>query len=245
MRRTLIVPAAGKGSRLGSDLPKWRVPVAGRPMIDYVLDRHRPYCDYVVLVVAPASRAAAEARLAARSQRGAVVVQTEPTGMLDAILLAGDAVVRSAPDRVWITWCDQVAISEITASRLAALDATPDAPTVVMPTVWQNAPYIHFDRDAAGRLTGVRQRREGDAMPLVGESDAGLFSLSSGAIARLLPDYAARAATGTGTGERNFLPFLAWVAGVGQVETFTADPIEAVGINTADDLARLERHLQG
>jgi bifunctional N-acetylglucosamine-1-phosphate-uridyltransferase/glucosamine-1-phosphate-acetyltransferase GlmU-like protein len=214
-------------------------------MIDSVLDRHRPYCDYVVLVVAPASRADAEARLAARSQRGAVVVQPDPTGMLDAILLARDAVLQPSPDRVWITWCDQVAISELTANRLAALDATAEAPTVVMPTVRQAAPYIHFDRDANGRLTGVRQRREGDVMPEVGESDAGLFSLSAGAIARLLPDYAGRAPSGSGTGERNFLPFLAWAAGVGQVETFTADPIEAVGINTRDDLARLERHLQG
>jgi bifunctional UDP-N-acetylglucosamine pyrophosphorylase/glucosamine-1-phosphate N-acetyltransferase len=244
MTRTLLVPAAGKGSRLGSDLPKWRVPVAGRPMLDYVLDRHRPYCDHVVLVVAPESRAAAETRLAARSQPGSVVVQPDPTGMLDAILLGRDAALQSAPDRVWITWCDQVAISVLTATRLAARDAAPEAPTVIMPTVRQDAPYIHFDRDANGRLTGVRQRREGDAMPPVGESDAGLFSLSAAAMARLLPAYAARATSGAGTGERNFLPFLAWVAGVGEVETFPADPIEAVGINTRDDLARLERHLK-
>ena len=80
-------------------------------------------------------------------------------------------------------------------------------------------------------------------MPRVGESDAGLFSVSAAAVARLLPDYAAQAPTGAGTGERNFLPFIAWVAGLGDVETFAADPIEAVGINTREDLARLERHL--
>jgi UDP-N-acetylglucosamine diphosphorylase/glucosamine-1-phosphate N-acetyltransferase len=33
-----VVLAAGKGTRMKSDLPKVLVPVAGRPMIDYVLD---------------------------------------------------------------------------------------------------------------------------------------------------------------------------------------------------------------
>ena len=33
-----IVLAAGKGTRMKSELPKVLLPVAGRPMIDYVLD---------------------------------------------------------------------------------------------------------------------------------------------------------------------------------------------------------------
>ena len=33
-----VVLAAGKGTRMKSELPKVLVPVAGRPMIDYVLD---------------------------------------------------------------------------------------------------------------------------------------------------------------------------------------------------------------
>jgi bifunctional UDP-N-acetylglucosamine pyrophosphorylase/glucosamine-1-phosphate N-acetyltransferase/UDP-N-acetylglucosamine pyrophosphorylase len=35
---TAIVLAAGKGTRMKSDLPKVLVPIAGRPMIDFVLD---------------------------------------------------------------------------------------------------------------------------------------------------------------------------------------------------------------
>ena len=33
-----VVLAAGKGTRMKSELPKVLVPVAGRPMIEYVLD---------------------------------------------------------------------------------------------------------------------------------------------------------------------------------------------------------------
>src|SRR5579863_6992410 len=39
MNKTIaVVLAAGKGTRMKSDLPKVLVPVCGRPMIDYVLD---------------------------------------------------------------------------------------------------------------------------------------------------------------------------------------------------------------
>ena len=35
---TAIVLAAGKGTRMKSELPKVLVPICGRPMIEYVLD---------------------------------------------------------------------------------------------------------------------------------------------------------------------------------------------------------------
>jgi bifunctional UDP-N-acetylglucosamine pyrophosphorylase/glucosamine-1-phosphate N-acetyltransferase/UDP-N-acetylglucosamine pyrophosphorylase len=38
MKRIAVVLAAGKGTRMKSDLPKVLVPVCGRPMVEYVLD---------------------------------------------------------------------------------------------------------------------------------------------------------------------------------------------------------------
>ena len=38
MNTLAVVMAAGKGTRMKSELPKVLVPVCGRPMIDYVLD---------------------------------------------------------------------------------------------------------------------------------------------------------------------------------------------------------------
>jgi bifunctional UDP-N-acetylglucosamine pyrophosphorylase / glucosamine-1-phosphate N-acetyltransferase len=246
MTRTLVVPAAGRGSRLQSPLPKLLTPVLGRPMIDHVLERHAPFCGTAVLVVHPAARADVERHVSAAGLRHVQVVeQARPTGMLDAVLAAAGAVARLGADRVWITWCDQVAISAATVARLDALDREADAPALALPTVPTASPYIHFDRDAAEQITGVRQRREGDRMPARGESDAGLFSLSASAFRELLPAYAAEAAPGRQTGERNFLPFVPWLAARARVASFPlADPIEAIGINTPEDLARIARHLQ-
>ena len=51
-QRTAIVMAAGKGTRMQSDLPKVLVPVCGRPMIEYVLDTLREAgVDRLIVVV--------------------------------------------------------------------------------------------------------------------------------------------------------------------------------------------------
>ena len=49
---------------------------------------------------------------------------------------------------------------------------------------------------------------------------------------------------GAGTGERNFLPFLPWLAERAKVMTFEIDAAEAQGINTPEDLVAVGRTLE-
>lgn len=242
MSRLLVVPAAGLGSRLGATRPKLLVPVAGRPMIDRILDLYRRHVHRVVLVVSPASAAEVRRHVDAHNEtlRIDCVEQQEPTGMLDAILL-GQPAVRDASN-VWVTWCDQVAVHPRTIERLADTDA--GAP-LVMPTVTSANPYIHLERDAGGRIVRVLHRREGDRMPETGESDMGLFAMSADVFTELLPRYAGEVEIGSVTRERNFLPFIPWLARTRAVATFPcAHPMEALGVNTPEDLARVERYLR-
>ncbi|MSO50303.1 MAG: hypothetical protein EXQ49_10470 [Acidobacteria bacterium] len=240
MTRVLLVPAAGLGTRLGSVLPKVLTPVAGRAMIDHILDRYRHVAVAAVIVVHPDSRAAVAHHLQGDATPLAFTEQPTPTGMLDAIVGAERAVLHFNPTRVWITWCDQIGISADTLTRLAAIEAASPDLAAIMPVVTQPTPYIHFERDADGRLMAVRQRREGDTMPDTGTSDSGLFSLSRQAFEHLLPEYARAADRGAATGERNFLPFFPWLAARTTVTTFEIAAEEAQGINTPEDLAAVE-----
>ena len=81
-------------------------------------------------------------------------------------------------------------------------------------------------------------------MPQTGMSDAGLFSLSRDAFETWLPEYARVAQPGAETGERNFLPFLPWLAGRARVGTFEIDVQEAQGINTPEDLVAVEQRMR-
>jgi bifunctional UDP-N-acetylglucosamine pyrophosphorylase/glucosamine-1-phosphate N-acetyltransferase len=246
MCRLLVIPAAGAGSRLGGAIPKVLVPVAGTPMLDRILDLYREVVDRTVVIVNPASER--DVRRHVGSHRDAAriecVVQTSPTGMLDAILLAMPAAARYEPSSVWVTWCDQVTVHPKTVERLSALTSPRNHAAIVMPTVTRERPYIHLERDRAGRIARVLHRREGDAMPAVGESDMGLFAMSPQAFRRDLPAFAATVETGHATGERNFLPFIPWIAQRDAVTTFASeDPMEAVGVNTPEELALVERYL--
>jgi bifunctional UDP-N-acetylglucosamine pyrophosphorylase/glucosamine-1-phosphate N-acetyltransferase len=243
--RLLIVPAAGAGSRLGGGAPKILVPVAGRPMIDYLVDVYRSLVDGVVVVTHPTFTAAVRAHVAAAPVACTVVEQRERTGMLDAVLLAGPIVNTRAPDEVWITWGDQVGVLPATVRRLARVMSEQPRPAMALPTVRRRHPYTHFERDPAGTITRFLQRRERDSMPDEGESDIGVFAMRRDVYERDLQQYARSAAPGRATGERNFVPFVAWLAPRTPVATFPCtDEREAIGINTPEELRAVEDWLR-
>jgi bifunctional UDP-N-acetylglucosamine pyrophosphorylase / glucosamine-1-phosphate N-acetyltransferase len=245
MKRLLVIPAAGRGSRLGWDGPKALCPVAGRPMIDHLFERYRPLVDRFIVVVAPDAAALMQQHVATVEPHADCVLQAQPIGMLPAILCARSLITECNPNQVWITWCDQIAISEHTATRLATEFDHHAAAAMAFPTVHQEPPYIHFARDLQGHIVNVLQRREGDPMPPIGESDTGLFALRREAYLGHLVEYDQLSSQGTSTGEKNFLPFIPWLAARADVHTFDlADAMEAVGVNTPGERDAVERYLR-
>lgn len=233
------------GSRLRSTLPKVLVPVLGRPMLDWLVELYEPWVERLIVIANPASRSLVSEHLSKLAVPSTVMVQESPTGMLDAILVARPIVEASAAEQVWITWCDQIGVHPRTVETLAQLSDSSPSAAIVMPTCTREEPYIHLQRGLDGRIARVLHRREGDAMPTVGESDMGLFSLSKRAFVTDLYDYAAAAAIGEGTGERNFLPFIPWVEPRGGVVTFPCvEPQESTGVNTREELEFIEQYLQ-
>lgn len=245
MNRWMIIPAAGSGSRLRSAKPKVLAEVCGRAMIDHLLDLYAPFVEGFVVVLHSSFEDAVREHCAGRDRRLEFLVQERPTGMLDAIMIPRECLAGHGADVVWITWCDQVAMTARTVERLSAGSADHPAVDLLLPTMRLADPYIHFERDDAGRIVRVLQRRESDVMPETGEGDMGLFSLSAAAYFEKLEEFADSVATGGATRERNFLPFIPWIGARGTLRTFPGThEIESVGINTPEDLRRVEAHLR-
>lgn len=215
-------------------------------MIDHPLALSAPHVQSVVVVAHPSFSDAMRAHLDRawpRLERH-VVEQATPTGMLDAIVLATPVVATSDADSIWIVWCDQAGLMPATLERLAAATAAQPVPAMVVATVRRDDPYIHFERGEDGRITRVLQRREGDGMPDRGESDMGLFALSRAAFLQALPTYAREVSIGHETRERNFLPFIPWLAARADVVTIPCtDAREAIGVNTPEELRAAETWL--
>ena len=242
--RVLIVPAAGRGTRLRTPLPKALVEVNQRPMLAHIVDLYSKFVDRFVIVVSPFAESAARKFAKGCQPSCEILVQDQPTGMLDAILVPLKALKRSGARQIWITWCDQIAIRPETIRKLDSICSRNEDWNVVLPTLMRRHPYIHIERNGEGIIENILQRREGDQMPEVGESDMGLFALSDPAYFNLLPVYASAAPASRTTHERNFLPFITWLKDRRGVRTIEGTHyMETVGINTQHELKLVEEWL--
>lgn len=245
MNRLMIIPAAGLGSRLNSSTPKVMCPVNGKPMIDYLFDLYAGFVDRFILVLHPSFAEEVQLHCAQRSLPIEYDFQRSLTGMVDSILVPNERVRRYAPRSVWITWCDQIAVYPQTIKALADLSNQNSETALMFPTINRKDPYIHLVRSESGDIIAIRHRREGDDLPAVGESDIGVFCLSRAGYLDHLTDFAREDNGGAVTHEKNFLPFIPWLYGRAKVVTFSArEEIESVGINTADELNRVEHHFR-
>lgn len=240
-----VIAAAGRGTRLGYDRPKILFPVAGKSILEWLLDLLLPNCKTVIFVLSSDGRGEIEPeleRLAAG--RYHIAIQAEPTGMGDAVAI-GAALVETP--NVMVIWGDQVAVRPESVQAILRLHQGSLRPDVTVPTVLRPNPYIHFPRDEQGRINGILQAREGDSMPQDGESDTGLFCFRTAVLndllTRLRLDPQSR---GHRTGEFNLLPAipLAALSGYGVITPHLMELEETVGINSPADAELIAPYLR-
>ncbi|MGW4411326.1 NTP transferase domain-containing protein [Nonomuraea sp. NPDC004702] len=228
-----VIPAAGRGTRLGHDLPKIMIGLAdGVTVWDVLHRRLRPVTGHVHVVVSLAG-AGPFGELVAGTPGVSVSVQERPTGMGAAIF--GAAGHWAGYETILVVWGDQANLSARTVRRVVA--AHPGE-GLTLPLVPMEDPYVEYEL-AGGELVRVRQSREGEACRPGGLSDIGVFCLATAGLREAWERYAAGAARGAATGEVNFLPFLAHLSrteGWPVTVVPVTDPAEARGVNTADDL---------
>lgn len=242
---TAVIPAAGRGSRLGYDKPKILYPIAGRPILDWLIDLLEPHCQELVFVLSPSGEKEVVPHLKRRLKgRYRVAIQAEPKGMADAIY---HAVPGLFTPHTLIIWGDQVAIRPNTISALInAHQSIPNA-KLTLPIVERETPYVHYQTDTAGNFIAVLERREGATMPDVGQSDCGLFLLNTFALQGLFADEQAKGITlSQGTKEWNFLPMLPKLeTGASSVNGLRLKTLEeTVGVNDQNDVDLLERYFR-
>ena len=236
-----VIPAAGQGSRLGTIVPKLFVEIKdGLRIWDILLARVATVTRHVHLVLSPEGLDHFEAlgRPAPPGLRVTCSVQEQPRGMGDAVL--GACGYWCTARHLLIVWGDQLGVSGKTLARTASRQCGSAPPSITLPLVHSQAPYVHYELNA-GTLVRVAQAREGDECPPHGLSDVGAFAVSTegldGAWQRYLSQPESR---GARTGEINLLPFFAHLTrreGFAVQIVDVDDAAEARGVNTLDDLA--------
>jgi bifunctional UDP-N-acetylglucosamine pyrophosphorylase / glucosamine-1-phosphate N-acetyltransferase len=245
-----VICAAGRGSRLNHGPTKLLVRVTRGDSVWSIL---RGKLDGLVgkihVILSPAGVEPFQRTLEKDPPNTPVTIgiQSFPVGTLDAFFCGYP--VWSKADSVLALWGDQIHVSRETLQAGIKFHANGKR-KIVLPLVRSREPYVEYMFDSAERLTAIRQTREGDRCKPNGWADVGAFLLSTGG----LRDERARfLATGMGmaggslTGEMNFLPFLVFLARRRwNIRRFrVADPLEARGINTREDLKFFTKLYEG
>jgi bifunctional UDP-N-acetylglucosamine pyrophosphorylase/glucosamine-1-phosphate N-acetyltransferase len=149
-RLGVIVLAAGRGTRMKSELPKVLHPVCGKPMAGHVVDAAKALLPARLAVVAGYGRALVEAAIGGEGVR--FVEQTELLGTADAVKRC-----RAAMDG-----CDEVMVLYgdaplMTTDMLETLRAARGAAPLVFSTMFMDDParFGRVQRDEDGRVAGI------------------------------------------------------------------------------------------
>lgn len=240
MGLNIVILAAGRGTRMKSQRPKVLHRLAGRPLLQHVLAAAAGVgATREVVVIGHggdevAAACAAPGRVFVRQEpqlgTGHAVQQAAPAldpAAATTLVLAGDVpLVRSETARALVQAC--------AGERLALLTMTPADPQG----------YGRIVRDASGQrvLAIVEDKDASAAQRAIGEAYTGMLAAPTAALLRWL------AALRNDNAQREYyltdVVALAVAEGVPVAGVAVADETEALGVNSPQQLADLERRLQ-
>ena len=232
-----VVLAAGKGTRMKSDLPKVLHPVAHRPMIGWVLDAVAGLgAAPVVVVVGPD-----QAQVAGAVAPLPTVVQAEPRGTGDAARAARPALEGFA-GTVLVLFADNPLVTVDTLRRMAAARAGGAGLVALGFEAYDPARYGRFVLDAAGALERIVETADAD------EKEREIRLCNGGIMAvdgRHLFDWLDELRADNAQGEFYLTDLVAIARRHGARTTHVvADEVEVMGVDSRAGLAKAEARMQ-
>ena len=237
MNLAVVILAAGKGTRMKSDLPKVLHPIAGRPMVQHVVDAAGALDpDNTVLIYGHGGDAVRQAVTGSRLQWAE---QAEQLG-------TGHAVAQALPhleeDVVLVLYGD---VPLIQPQTLRDFVARVDDQSLALMTLTLDDPsgYGRVIRDGDGKVRRVVEQKDAsDDEKAVREINPGILACPR----RFLNDSLPRLSNSNAQGEYYLTDLIAMAVDAG-MEVVTEQPghaWEVDGVNDRVQLARLERVYQ-
>jgi bifunctional UDP-N-acetylglucosamine pyrophosphorylase/glucosamine-1-phosphate N-acetyltransferase len=236
----LVVLAAGKGTRMKSDLHKVLHPIAGRPMIEHLLASAGELGAERLVVVAGHGREQLEKAL---GDRATIAVQEPQLGTAHAVLQAREALAGFSGD-VLVLYADVPFVRTKTMRAMLDRLHAPDAPSVVVLGFEPEDPLAYGRVIAAdGRIEKMVEHKDAsDAERTCSLCNSGLLAARAEALWALL------ARVGNDNAQREYyLPDIINIAtadGSTCAVVVTDDADEVAGVNSRAELAQTEARWQ-
>jgi bifunctional UDP-N-acetylglucosamine pyrophosphorylase/glucosamine-1-phosphate N-acetyltransferase/UDP-N-acetylglucosamine pyrophosphorylase len=233
-----IVMAAGKGTRMNSDLPKVLVPVCGRPMIDYVLDLlAKAGIERSVVVV---GYRANDVQRALSARRGIkLALQAEQRGTGHAVMSAREHLVGYEGPVLVVAGDSPLMQSDSIRTLLAEFDRS--RPACILGTGTKHDPrgLGRIVRDGNAKFVGIVEEK--DATPeqkQIHEVNLSCYVFNCRDLLDALDGI--RSDNAQGEYYLTDCPAVLLAAGKRVVALNVLKPCEALSINTMEDLVAVE-----
>jgi bifunctional UDP-N-acetylglucosamine pyrophosphorylase/glucosamine-1-phosphate N-acetyltransferase len=232
-----LVLAAGQGKRMGSEVAKVLLPLAGRPLVLHVLDALRPLGPQPVLVVIGHQREKVAAALAGAGCQ--TVVQDEQLGTGHAVQVAAAALGDF--DRTLLVLAGDAPLlrTETLRALLAEHRGHRAAATVLSARVPDPSGYGRIIRGPDGDLESIVEQRDArDDQLSIDEINSAMYAFEYPELREML----GRLARDNAQGEYYLTDTIALLRRSGRrVRAMCApDYREVLGINTPEQLAEAE-----
>lgn len=237
MSLEVVILAAGQGSRMCSSLPKVLHLLAGKPLLQHVIDGAQQLSPSVIHVVV--GHGADQVRSAFGEQPLSWIEQRQQLGTGHAVLQALPAI--GAGSTVLVLYGDVPLVSPDTLRALVS--AAAEAPALLTASLEDPSGYGRVLRDSEGALMAVVEHKDAsESERAVREVNTGILAAPASLLQRYLP--------GVDNSNRQreyYLPdvlSLAVADGVPVHTASAANPLQVMGVNDQLQLSRLERELQ-
>ncbi|HKK14871.1 MAG TPA: bifunctional UDP-N-acetylglucosamine diphosphorylase/glucosamine-1-phosphate N-acetyltransferase GlmU [Gammaproteobacteria bacterium] len=238
MGLSIIILAAGQGTRMHSDLPKVLHPVGGRPLLAHVIqtaEALEPEATFVVY-----GHGGEQVRAALAGHEVAWVEQAEQLGTGHAVAQALPAIGDAG--RVLVLYGDVPLIRAATLERLVQA-AGDEGLGLLTAHLRHPAGYGRILRDDAGRVVRIVEEKDATADErLITEVNTGFITATAADLKRWIT----RLDSANVQGEYYLTDVIAMAAAEAvPVRTVAADSMaEILGVNNRAQQAELERHYQ-
>jgi len=234
----LLILAAGKGRRLRSSLPKVLHLLAGKPLIDYVLESACPLKPTATLIVVGHEAETVKTHLATRSL--SFIDQVPQRGTGHAVQLAAQLLGRYHGS-VLILSGDVPLISPSTLRSLIAVHQENRDSVTLLSTLLENPTgYGRVIRDSQGRVEKIVEEKDASAEEKrVREINTGIYCFEIVDLCEVV----GQLSSNNSQGEYYLTDCVGLLKQKNKVvgAMVCKDPAEVMGVNTRLDLARLER----
>jgi bifunctional UDP-N-acetylglucosamine pyrophosphorylase/glucosamine-1-phosphate N-acetyltransferase len=242
----VIILAAGKGTRMNSDLPKVLHEIGGKPMVEHVVEAARELnCEKIHLVVGfGADKVSAHFKQKPYSKKLSFPLQAEQLGTGHAVFQAMPLVDTSATDnQVLVLYGDVPLITSFTLKRLIQ-QASSNSVCLLTAVMDDPSGFGRIVRDDDNDVIAIVEQRDASPEQLaINEINTGILC----APAPRLKAWLEELSNDNEQGEYYLTDIIAAAVADGcAIEAQTLDEeVEAQGVNDKIQLAMLERVYQG